>query len=143
MTMRHWLWLVAMMVAMTAGNAAMAQQGSTAKDSRVFEMRTYHAAPGKLEALNARFRNHTNRLFVKHGMTLVGYWMPLDEKDGAGKTLVYILAYPDRAAREAAWEAFRKDADWIKAKTESEVGGALVEKVDSMMLTPTDYSPIK
>src|SRR5688572_30490736 len=72
---------------------------SVAPDSRLFELRTYTAAPGKLEALNARFRDHTNRLFVKHGMTVVGYWLPLDQPN----TLVYLLAYKDRAARDAAW----------------------------------------
>ena len=109
---------------------------------RFFEMRTYTAPPGKLEALHARFRDHTNKLFVKHGMQLVGYWTPT-EGEKASNTLVYILAYPSKEAREKAWKDFQDDADWKKAKEESEVNGKLVDKVDSVFLKPTDYSPIK
>jgi hypothetical protein len=113
-----------------------------AADTRFFEMRIYTTHPGKLDALNARFRDHTNRLFVKHGMQLVGYWTPTDGPE-AENTLVYILAYPNRAARDAAWDAFRKDPDWVKAKDVSEKPGPIVLKVESKFLTPTDYSPIK
>jgi NIPSNAP protein len=116
---------------------------SLAPGSRCFELRTYTAPPGKLEALHARFRDHTNALFVKHGMTLVGYWVPRDKDKGADNTLVYVLAYPDCAAREKAWEAFRADPAWIKARDASEAGGKLVEKVDSVLMTATDYSPMK
>lgn len=113
-----------------------------AEETRVFELRTYTAAPGKLEALNTRFRDHTNKLFVKHGMTMIGYWTPADgeKKDN---TLVYILAYPSREAAKKAWAAFREDPDWIKAKADSEVNGSLTVHVDSVFLNPTDYSPIK
>lgn len=109
---------------------------------RFFEMRTYTAAPGKLEALHARFRDHTNKLFVKHGMTLIGYWTPTDGEK-ASNTLVYILAYPSKEAREASWKAFMDDPNWKKAKEASEVNGKLVDKVESVYLKPTDYSPIK
>lgn len=115
---------------------------AAAAGERCFEMRTYTAAPGKLEALHARFRDHTNALFAKHGMTMVGYWTPTDGET-AKDTLVYILAYPNRAARDASWEAFQKDAEWQKAKAESEVNGPLVVKVVSVFLKPTDYSPLK
>ncbi|PYQ06185.1 MAG: NIPSNAP family protein [Acidobacteria bacterium] len=117
--------------------------GSLAPDSGAFELRTYTAAPGKLEALHARFRNHTNRLFAKHGMKIVGFWVPIDKDKGADNTLVYLLRYPDRAAREKAWEDFRKDPEWIAARDASEASGKLVDKVDSVMLTATDYSPLK
>ena len=123
--------------------AAQAPGGSLAPDSRAFELRTYTAAPGKLDALHARFRNHTNRLFVKHGMKIVGFWVPSDKDKGADNTLVYMLEYPDRAAREKAWEAFRQDPEWIAARDASEANGKLVDKVDSVMLTATDYSPMK
>ena len=116
---------------------------SLASDSRCFELRTYTAAPGKLEALHARFRDHTNALFVKHGMTVVGYWVPSDADKGAANTLVYLLAYPDRAAREKAWSAFGSDPDWNAARKASEVDGKLTEKVESVFLTATDYSPLK
>ena len=127
----------------TAQTAAPTPGGSLAPDSGAFELRTYTAAPGKLEALHARFRNHTNRLFAKHGMKIVGFWVPSDKDKGADNTLVYLLRYPDRAAREKAWEDFRKDPDWIAARDASEANGKLVEKVDSVMLTATDYSPMK
>ncbi len=102
-------------------------------------MRTYHTHPGRLDALNARFRDHTNKLFVKHGMELVGYWTPQDKPD----TLVYILAYPSREAREASWKAFQADPDWKAAREASEKDGKIVDKVESVFLDPTDYSPIK
>src|ERR1700754_3982995 len=81
-------------------------------DPRVFEMRTYHAAPGKLDDLNARFRNHTVKLFEKHGMTNIGYWTPIENNDNL---LVYVLAYPSKEARETAWKEFQADEDWKKA----------------------------
>jgi hypothetical protein len=109
------------------------------ESSRYFEMRTYHANPGKLKALNTRFREHTNALFQKHGMEIIGFWEPVDKKD----TLTYILAYPSKEARDVSWKAFEKDPEWVKAKAASEVDGALVNKVDQVFMTPTDYSPIK
>src|SRR5262245_66135990 len=105
-------------------------------------MRTYSAALGKMEALHARFRDHTCRLFEKHGMTIVGFWVPADP-DGAKQKLVYILAYPSKEAREKSWQAFQNDPDWKAAKDASEKEGKLVDKVESVFLTGTDYSPIK
>jgi NIPSNAP len=118
---------------------------STAKGGRVFEMRTYHANPGKLDALQARFRDHTRKLFEKHGMTNVGYWVPIDGQTGAaiGNTLVYILSYPSLEARKKARDAFQNDPEWKSVKDASEKDGKLVEKVDSVFLAPTDYSAIK
>lgn len=116
---------------------------SIAKDSRCFEMRTYYAAPGKLEALNARFRDHTCALFQKHGMEIVGFWIPTDADKGADNTLVYILAHKSREAAKKSWDAFRNDPDWKKAQQESEVNGKLVTKVESVYLNATDYSPVK
>lgn len=107
-------------------------------DGRVFEMRIYYAAAGKLDALNARFRDHTTRLFEKHGMTNIGYFMPIDNKDNA---LIYFLAYPSREAREASWKAFFADPDWQKAKAESEKDGQLIDKIESTLMKVTDYSP--
>jgi NIPSNAP len=113
-----------------------------AADQRFFELRIYHTNPGKLEALHKRFRDHTNKLFVKHGMQMVGYWTPADAPDSAN-TLVYMLAYPSREAREASWKAFQNDPEWQAAKAESEKDGKLVERVESKFLNPTDYSPMK
>jgi hypothetical protein len=114
-----------------------------ARDARIFEMRTYYAAPGKFEAMHARFRDHTNKLFVKHGMQLVGYWVPADKEKGAENTLVYILAFPNREAARKSWTAFAADPAWKAAKEASEANGRLVEKVESVYLNPTDYSPMK
>lgn len=107
-------------------------------DTRVFEMRTYHAAPGKLDDLNARFRNHTTKLFEKHGITNIGYWTPIENADNL---LIYVLAYPSREARETSWKEFQADEDWKKAKADSEVNGKLVNKVDQLFLNATDFSP--
>ena len=111
-------------------------------DNRVFEMRTYFAPPGKMKALHARFRDHTCKLFEKHGITIIGFWSPIDAKE-AEKQVVYILAYPSKDAAEKSWAAFKKDPVWVKAKADSEKDGTLVDKVDSVFLNPTDYSPLK
>jgi hypothetical protein len=111
-------------------------------DMRVFELRTYTAAPGKMEALHARFRDHTNALFKKHGMTIIGFWTPLAEK-GEEKKLYYVLAFPSKEAADKSWKAFREDPEWKKAKDASEKDGPLVKKVESVFMKPTDYSPLK
>ena len=130
--------------ALAATRASAGPPGSSlASDSRCFELRTYTAPPGKLQALHARFRDHTNALFTKHGMTMVGYWVPSDDDKGAANTLIYLLAFPSRGARDKAWEAFRSDPAWTAARTASEVDGKLTEKVESLLLTATDYSPMK
>ncbi len=107
-------------------------------DGRVFEMRTYHTNDGKLDALHSRFRDHTVPLFEKHGMTNIGYWVP---KEGDGNTLVYLMAYPNREARDTSWKAFMDDPDWKAAYTASTADGKLVKKVDSVFLKPTAWSP--
>jgi len=111
--------------------------------ARVFELRTYTASPGKLDALNARFRDHTIALFKKHGMEVVAFWEPLDKEAGAGEKLIYMLAHPSRAAADASWKAFRDDPEWIKVKADSEKGGPLTTKIESVFLAGTDYSPLK
>jgi hypothetical protein len=105
-------------------------------------MRTYYANPGKMEALHARFRDHTCKLFEKHGMTLIGFWSPIDSKQAEEK-MVYILAFPSREAAKKSWSDFVNDPDWKKAKAASEANGALVARVESVYLNPTDYSAIK
>lgn len=110
---------------------------------RVFELRTYTAAEGKLASLDARFRDHTVALFAKHGMTNLGYFHPTDAAKGGGTTLLYFLAYPNRDAATAAWKGFREDAAWTKARTESEKNGKLTAKVESLYLKPVDFSKIK
>jgi len=107
-------------------------------DPRLFELRTYHALPGKLDPLLARFREHTIRLFAKHEITNIGYWVPVENQ---ANILVYLLAYPDRAARDASWKEFIADEDWKKAAAASEVDGKLVGKIDQLFLTSTAFSP--
>ena len=107
-------------------------------DNRCYELRAYYAAPGKLDALNARFRNHTMQIFEKHGMVNIGYWMPADNPDNK---LIYVLAFPSRDAAKKSWADFSKDPDWQNVLAESEAGGRLVTKVDSVFMAPTDYSP--
>ena len=113
---------------------------AAAPGGRLFEMRTYTTAPGKLENLHTRFREHTNALFVKHGMVLLAYWVP-EEKSN---TLIYVLAYPDRKSRDASWKAFMADPEWqrVWAASKEAAGGPIVIKVDSTFMRPTDYSPI-
>ena len=131
----------------TAQNApappTIAPSKSLTKDSRCFELRTYTAAPGKLEELHARFRDHTLKLFRKHGMEIVGFWGPTDKENGSENTLVYVLAFPSRDARDKAFRDFGNDPEWQKVKNESEKNGKLTEKVESVILMATDYSPIK
>jgi hypothetical protein len=110
---------------------------------RVFELRTYTTHPGRLDALNKRFRDHTCRLFRKHGMELVGFWTPQDANQGKADKLVYMLAFPSREAATASWKAFRDDPEWQTARAESEKDGPIVSKVESVFLDPTDYSSMK
>jgi NIPSNAP len=121
----------------------VAPSPSLTKDSRCFEIRTYYTMPGKLEELHARFRNHTMKLFKKHGMEVVGFWGATDKEKGSENTLVYVMAFASREARNKAWQAFVADPEWEKVRSESEKNGKLLEKIDSVILMATDYSPIK
>lgn len=113
-----------------------------AQDGKVFELRTYTAVEGRLDALLARFRNHTIKLFEKHGMKNVGYWVPTDSVKSKN-TLVYLLEHKSMEAATKSWDAFRKDPDWIKAQTESEANGKIVEKTESVFMKATDFSRMK
>jgi hypothetical protein len=109
-----------------------------APDSRCFELRTYTVrpeGPGDLDLLHRRFREHTNRLFVKHGMTIVGFWHPTNKPNA----LIYLMAYKDRAARDASWAAFQADPEWVKVRTDLNIGVT----VDAIFMNATDYSPMK
>jgi hypothetical protein len=123
--------------AVWAGTQIAAAAGSA---TTVYELRVYHANEGKLDDLLKRFREHTTRLFEKHGMKNVAYWTPLDDPL-KGKTLIYILAHPSREAATSNWKAFVDDPEWQKVRDESEVNGKLVDKVDSTFMALTDFSP--
>ena len=110
---------------------------------RIFELRTYHATHGKLDQLNARFRDHTLGLFEKHGMKSYGYWVPADPPKSA-TTLIYLLDYPSREAAKESWAAFRADEDWQKVLAESQKEGSLTSaKPESLFLNLVDYSPVQ
>ena len=118
--------------------AILAPLASTAGELQCFELRTYTANDGKLDALHSRFRDHTIEIFDRQGMTNIGYWVPQQNEKNQ---LIYLLGYPSRAARDTAWKAFSKDPAWRKAYKESTANGRLVKKVDSLFLKPTDFSP--
>jgi hypothetical protein len=124
--------------ALFAGGFLMGQ-GSKPK---VYELRTYTTHPGKLPDLLARFRNHTTKLFQKHGITNVGYWVPQDEPLKSN-TLIYIVAHKDLETAKKSWDAFRADPEWIKVRDESEKAAKINQKVESVYLEPTDFSKLK
>jgi hypothetical protein len=119
---------------------AAARQDNSNSAVGVFELRVYHAAPGKLSELEARFRDHTVKLFERHGLKSVAYWTPMDEPDKSN-TLIYILQHSSREAAAANWQSFQDDAEWKSVKEKSEANGKLVDKVDSTYLVMTDFSP--
>lgn len=114
--------------------------GQEQKMAGVFELRTYTTLEGRLPNLNARFKNHTMKLFEKHGMKNVMYWTPTDEKT-ANNTLIYVLWHASPEAAKKSWDGFRNDPDWHKARDESEKDGKIVAKVESVYMKATDYSP--
>ena len=110
--------------------------------ARVFEIRTYTAPDGKLGDLHARFRDHTRRIFAKHGMTSVAYFAPQDSPLSQN-TLIYILAHTSREAARQSWADFQADPEWQKVAAESQMNGRIVSKVESVFADATDYSPLK
>jgi hypothetical protein len=117
--------------------------GKRAGATRIFELRTYTAPDGKLADLDARFRDHTQTIFARHGITNLGYFHPSDPEKGAANTLVYFLAHASRDAAAASWKAFREDPEWTKVAADSQKNGKLTSKVESVYLVPADFSPLK
>jgi NIPSNAP len=130
---------------MTALDFSPKIKPSKSRKTRLFELRTYTASPGKLDALHARFRGHTCKLFKKHGITNFAYWRLMPDQKGADDTLIYMIAHKSKETADASWQAFRDDPDWVAARKASEekAGGSLTTKVESVFMTPTDYSPTK
>ena len=118
---------------------AVAIFGIVSLQAEVYELRTYVAKEGKIENLLTRFRDHTCKLFEKHGMKNIGYWTSADNPG----TLIYVISHKDRETAKANWAAFQKDPDWVKAKTESEANGPILEKITSVFMNPTDFSKLK
>jgi hypothetical protein len=120
--------------------AASQDHANPVPAAAVYELRVYHAAPGKLADLLARFREHTIKIFDRHGMKSVAYWTPVDEPQKSD-TLIYILAHPSREAAANNWKSFQDDPEWKSVRDKSEANGKLVEKVDSTFLALADFSP--
>ena len=123
-------------------HAPAAKSEGKKADGRVFELRTYYAADGRMEELKAQFRDHVNKIFAKHGITIIGFWTPT-KPDEAQKKLIYLLAFPTEEAAQQSWKAFKADPEWTATRKESEKNGALVEKVESVFLNATEFSPLK
>jgi hypothetical protein len=119
--------------------AAQGEINPMQSSTEVFELRVYHATEGKLPELLARFRDHTDKLFAKHGLISVAYWSPLDEPV-KGNTLIYMLRHPSREAAAANWKSFQDDPDWKAVKAKSEENGPLTTKIDSTYMAYTDFS---
>ncbi len=140
--MKNWPSSMASVALLTAGlfgGSLGVVPDAQAQSTRIFELRTYTSHEGKLDDVVARFRNHTTKLFEKHGMTNIGYWVPREQPN----TLIYIVSHANRDAATKSWDAFRKDADWITARTASEVNGPIVAKVQSVFMDPTNFSGLK
>lgn len=129
-------------VLLTLGVVTVSQapfQAQAQSPNHVYELRMYHTVPGRLDALQKRFRDHTISIFNKHDMKSVGYWVPQDTPE----LLIYILEHPSRDAATKNWAAFMADPEWVKAKADSEASGKIVDHVDNYFMNPTDYSKLK
>jgi hypothetical protein len=119
---------------------AAAQDNGGSMAATVYELRVYHAPPGKLPELLTRFREHTVKIFDRHGLKSVAYWTPVDEP-GKSDTLIYILRHTSREAAAANWKSFQDDPEWKSVRDKSEANGKIVDKVDSTFIALTDFSP--
>lgn len=142
MTISTFVLCATIALSFAAGAVFTHVQRVQADSTRVFELRVYHTLPGRLPALQARFRDHTLAIFKKHGMTSVGYWTPQDSP-GSENTLIYILAHDSRDAAKQHWAEFAQDPEWKAVSKASEADGKIVEKIDSTFMVPSDYSPLK
>ena len=130
------------LVSLVIGVGAGVFFSSSAQNEKVFELRTYTATPGNLDNLHARFRNHTTRIFRKHGMEVVGYWSPTSEEERED-TLVYLLAHDSQDAANASWQAFIGDPEWSEVAEESNRNGQILGGIERKYMVATDYSPMK
>jgi len=140
MTKRSWMLLAAGLVSSAGLQSARAEGAEV--PGKVFEIRTYHTFPGRLEALHKRFREHTIKLFEKHGMTSVAYWVPQDSP-AKESTLIYVISHASREAAKANWAAFVADPEWKRVSEASQVDGKIIERIESVYMDALDYSPIK
>lgn len=115
---------------------------ASAQSEKAFELRIYTATPGNLDNLHARFRDHTTRIFAKHGMEVVGYWTPTDEEK-ADDTLIYVLEHASREAADASWQAFIQDPEWQEVAAASNANGQILGGIEREFMVATDYSPLQ
>ncbi|HEV8444189.1 MAG TPA: NIPSNAP family protein [Steroidobacteraceae bacterium] len=137
--MSSWAMLAAGLV---LGASLQWARAAPVQPARVFEIRTYHTFPGRLDALHKRFREHTMVIFQRHGMTNVAYWTPQDSPD-KDNTLIYVISHASREAAKKNWAEFGADPEWKTVSAASEADGKIVEKVESVFVDATDYSPLK
>jgi len=145
MSRQSWLMLIVGLVLGTSLHWARAndsQDNAPQVGARVFELRTYHTLPGRLDALQKRFREHTMTIFKKHGMTSIAYWEP-EDAPLKGNTLIYVISHASRDAAKTNWDEFRNDPEWKAVAAASEADGKIVEKVDSVFMDATDFSPLR
>jgi hypothetical protein len=140
MKRQTWAMLVAGLVLGAGLHAVRAADPAPA--GRVFEIRTYYTLPGRLDALHKRFREHTLKLFEKHGMSNVAYWTPQDNPASAN-TLIYVISHASREAAKKSWADFLADPEWQKVAEESQKDGKIIERIESVFVDATDYSPLK
>lgn len=130
------------LISITLGLVAGMQIAVSAQGQKVFELRTYTATPGNLDNLHARFRDHTTRIFAKHGMRVVGYWTPTDAEK-AEDTLIYILEHESMEAAGASWRAFGQDPEWQQVAEASNANGQILGGIEREYMVATDYSPLQ
>jgi len=130
------------LLSLALGLAAGVFFSAAAQDQKVYELRTYTATPGNLGNLNARFRDHTIRIFRKHGMEIVGFWVPTDP-ELADDTLIYVLEHESRTAADASWRAFGQDPEWSEVAAASNANGQILANVERQYMQATDYSPLQ
>jgi len=129
-------------ISLIVGLGAGVFYSTSAQSQKVFELRTYQATPGNLGNLHARFRDHTIRIFRKHGMEIVGFWSPTSEEE-RDDILVYLLAHDSQDAADASWQAFGADPEWASVAEESNKNGQILAGVERKYMVATDYSPMK
>lgn len=122
--------------------AGLSIRTSAQNNEKVYELRIYTATPGNLENLHARFRDHTTRIFGKHGMQVVGYWAPTAEGDRDNK-MIYILEHASQSAADASWRAFGQDPEWQEVAAASNANGQILGSIERHYMTATDYSPLQ
>jgi hypothetical protein len=125
--------------AMTLGLSGLVRSNPP---DHVYELRMYQVNEGKMDALIARFADHTDAIFKRHNMKSVGFWRPEDAPHSQN-LFIYILEHPSREEARKNWAAFQADPEWKKVKADSEINGPLAKHIDSYFMDPTSFSALK